>query len=742
LKRTEYVNWDGNTAADAADIAVPHFIAPVRLLVVAIAFGLLVSSLMIWIALHQPWLGLTLQLDAANNRVTVTRAQGPSQAIPAGTQIASIAGASDRIDFAAMDFTIEPAGGLATFQDHATFLARQDRIAHIVASDRVDLVGSDGRHWQVTPQPARPVSNLPVDFWVQIFVGFFAWTVSASVWVFRPQEASARYLLLTGLSTLVFASFAAVYSTRELALPALLFRTLNDLNFLGGSLFAAGLVSLLLYYPRRLAPRWVGLAVVGVFVVWFVAQEIGLFTSMTIARRLLVMMALVATFVLAGIHWAATRADPIARAALQWFLLSWLAGASIFGFFILLPQMFGVDTSFLQGYGFTLFLLVYAGLAFGILRFRLFSLGDWWARSLLWIGSVVVLIGLDLAFVFGLQLSGDLSLALSLLICGLIWLPLRGWIWSRVFRLNDVNDRTLFKDVITVALAPRGQAQTLQWRRMLEQVFEPLNIDRAGPVGAAALEQDGLALVVPAVDTLPAMRLRFARGGRRLFGPGDARLAGQLADMLSYAIESRASFEAGAAQERSRIASDIHDNVGARLLSALHSDGEARKNGLISESLADLRSIVNDAASPGASLAEALANLRYETAERLAAQNIALDWPVADLPERAAPTSLIHTLRSIIRECASNTLKHARASRLSVRIEIDRAGIALVVSDDGIGFDTAKTFTGHGLAIMRRRVAAVHGDIEWTTNGEGQVQLKVRLDANPASEQDVSHGAP
>src|SRR5690606_35316906 len=126
-----------------------------------------------------------------------------------------------------------------------------------------------------------------------------------------------------------------------------------------------------------------------------------------------------------------TSKDPVARAALQWFLLSWMAGTVLFTRFILLAQMFGVDTSPLQGYAFLLFLLVYGGLSFGILRFRLFELGDWWRRAAVWTGTVVVLVVLDLFFVTRLHLSLELSISLALIVCGLVWLPLRSYVWGR-----------------------------------------------------------------------------------------------------------------------------------------------------------------------------------------------------------------------------------------------------------------------------------------------------------------------
>jgi hypothetical protein len=250
---------------------------------------------------------------------------------------------------------------------------------------------------------------------------------------FRRREASARYLLLSGFSTLIFAPLAGVYSTRELALSAPTFRALSDLNFFGGCLYCATMVALLWVYPRPLRrARVVGPAIVLAYVGWFAAQALGAFDSMVVARRLPVFAAIFATFALSFLKWRATRSDPLARAAFSWFLLSWLVGPSLFVSLMMVPRLFGIRTDALQGYGFLLFLLVYGGLAFGILRFRLFQLGEWWFRIFTWLLGALMLFVVDLALIALFALPASASLGLSLLACGFLWMPLRGFLWTRM----------------------------------------------------------------------------------------------------------------------------------------------------------------------------------------------------------------------------------------------------------------------------------------------------------------------
>ena len=701
--------------------------APIHVLAAAVAVALGMAALVIFLAHSQPWMGLRLAYDGEKGAAVVRAAAGPAAAVPRGVRLSGIEGGGERMAFAANDFVVEPDGSLGTYDAYETFLARQARLARIQASPEVVLRAEDGRSWSVRPLPQRPLSTLPPDFWVQVFVGVAAWLISAGIWSFRMNETSARYLLLSGWSTLMFAPFAAVYSTRELALAALPFRILSDLNFLGGSLFAASLASLLLYYPRKLAPRWVGWAVVGVFLAWFAAQEAGLFADMTLARRLLVVVALLATFVLSGVHWRATRRDPVARAALQWFLMSWVVGVAIFVLGVLAPQMFGVDTSGLQGYGFLVFLLVYGGLAFGVVRFRLFDLGEWWMRIMLWTVSVLLLIAFDLAFALGLHLSAGLSLSLALLLCGVVWLPTRGWLWNRLFVRAAVSERAQFEGVVEIALAAEPDRQVERWRALLHDLFDPLHIRAAGPIQAVALEDHGLRLAIPGEGELPALRLEYAHAGRRLFNRRDEARARELAGMLRHVLESRNAYEEGVAMERRRIARDVHDNIGAQLLHALHSGGE-RKDRLIRETIADLGDIINDASRAASTLDEALGDLRYETAERVEAGGLALDWPLdADLDAPPDPV-LVHTVRAVVRETVSNALKHAGATAIRVRAGKADGMLVLAVEDDGRGFDPQAPGTGAGLANLRSRVAALEGRIAWTAGPEGVgTRVNVRL---------------
>jgi two-component system sensor histidine kinase DevS len=708
----------------------PGGLPPAAVMSAAVAVGLAVVGVVLLLAHAQPWLGVSL-LSAPEGGVVVVESTGPAAGIPEGTRILAIAGNDREIELKALDLVIEPDGSMGDYQTYREFLSRQDRLADILASGEVRLTTADGRVETLVPdQRGRPFTSFPPVFWVQLVVGLVAWLVSATVFAFRPKDAAARYLLLSGAATLLFSPAAAIYSTRELALDGTLFHWAGDLNFFGGSLFIASFIALLLHYPRPLGPRWAGLLVVALFVGWFVAQQVGVFESMTFARRFLVVAGVCMTFILAGIHWFRTGRTPVERAALQWFLLSWMLGTSAFVLFILLPQLFGVDTSPLQGYAFLLFLLVYGGLAFGILRYRLFELGIWWRRIAVWTLTVLLLVVLDMLFLLGLRMSPGMSLSLTLLVCGVVWLPLRTWMWQRIRGARETHPAEWFGRVMDVALAPSEGARDDRWRKLLEEIFSPLGVENEERGRSAVLiEDDGLSMSVPAVGGLPSLRLKFAAGGRRLFSRKDATLAGELVKSLEHAIASRSAYESGVAEERSRIARDIHDNIGAQLLAALHSDSAERKDARIRESLEDLRSVINDFPAEALTLDEAFGELRAESSERLSSAGISLRWEGDGCDRTVLESSIVHALRSILREAVSNVIRHSGARHACVTVAHGGNSLRVSIGDDGVGSGDFDDHRGNGLANMRARLARLGGSLEIRRPERGtQLDIHIPLD--------------
>ena len=182
------------------------------------------------------------------------------------------------------------------------------------------------------------------------------------------------------------------------------------------------------------------------------------------------------------------------------------------------------------------------------------------------------------------------------------------------------------------------------------------------------------------------------------------------------------------AEERERIYADLHDDLGAKLLQLIHTANDPRQADLARAVLQDLRDVVTRSRGEPGTLGDVLADIRSEATQRLAAVKIALDWQeeddLADPP--LSQHQSLHLFR-IVREAISNTIRHAGATRLRVRVDATNDRLTLELSDDGIGRGSAGR--GRGTHNMRERAKELDGNVTWRdATGHGtKVILSVAL---------------
>ncbi|MBJ7574627.1 sensor histidine kinase [Luteimonas sp. MC1828] len=191
--------------------------------------------------------------------------------------------------------------------------------------------------------------------------------------------------------------------------------------------------------------------------------------------------------------------------------------------------------------------------------------------------------------------------------------------------------------------------------------------------------------------------------------------------------------------ERTRISRELHDLLGHHLTAlslnlevANHlTSGKAQEHVSQAHTLArlllsDVREAVsqirgNEAIDMAATLLPLADNVPGLTVD------ISLPRPfLLDDPERA------HVLLRCTQEIITNTVRHAQASILRLRYQVERGAVRLEARDDGRG---AEGFTaGNGLRGMRERLAAYGGEVAAETSpGQGFV-LRLRLPLDDATD--------
>lgn len=210
-----------------------------------------------------------------------------------------------------------------------------------------------------------------------------------------------------------------------------------------------------------------------------------------------------------------------------------------------------------------------------------------------------------------------------------------------------------------------------------------------------------------------------------------ARLIAELED--THARLSEAHQRQGAADERERLARDIHDTL-AQGFASIVVLAEAARSGLEAEhrsaqqlrsieatareNLAEARDLVGTAQVSG-SVADTLRRVldRFTEDTGLTVLTDLADVD-CDQPTRIA-------LLRCTQESLANVRKHAHASTVSVTLVQSGDEVELEITDDGIGF-TASRSPGFGLDGMRKRLAELGGELTVTSSpGDGTRALAV-----------------
>ena len=198
-----------------------------------------------------------------------------------------------------------------------------------------------------------------------------------------------------------------------------------------------------------------------------------------------------------------------------------------------------------------------------------------------------------------------------------------------------------------------------------------------------------------------------------------------------YAYQERLA-EAAAAEERRRIARELHDGL-AQELAFVAAQGRAlsRRPDAI-----DIKYLSAAAERALDESRRAIALLTHPPDERL---DLALVQTVEELVSRTGRRARFdveegievtpktrEALLRIVREAVTNASRHGHARMIDVELH-NTNGIRLKIADDGIGFDPAELGdgTGFGLTTMRARTRDLGGTLTITPRPEGGTEVEV-----------------
>ncbi|HET7371602.1 MAG TPA: hypothetical protein VFK45_12285 [Gammaproteobacteria bacterium] len=622
----------------------------------------------------------------------------------------------------AVDVMREP-DNLPEFAAYNYFHSRQDALDNILSASVVRVRLASGAVLRIQPQATRPWTSLSAGFWLLAGFGVLAFLIAAGVWASSDDadtRTPVRLLGLSGTGFILTAISSAIYIERELALDPVWFHPLELVNQAGILLFAIAGSAMLWCYPRRLTRfplHWAMLAAgalvwLNLLVQWRNLPIHNVYIPLFTAYLLAVGLSLV--------QWRRTRGDPLARAALKWLMLSIFltTGVALLLFFV--PVVFGgrpLSSAVATG---GIGLLMFIGLAAGVLRYRLFDLERWWLDIWLWFGAAVAVLGMDALFVFALGVIPLRAFGLAIIIVGWLYIPLRGRLW-KTFRSdsNDWWDQHLPVTLEEVFSAPNRAAFLQRWRHFLHRTFRPLDTRTVeSEVKGAVILGNGVCLRVPPLGAGPAVDLLYQQRGTRLFTREDARLADTFVALATRSLHAFEARERGVARERERIMRDLHDDVGASLLTLSRRCDEPKNAALAGRALETLRDVVHSMTLDAErTLPEAVADWRIKVVTQLEDAGVEFGWHV-NVPLPEVPLSgrqYVHIGR-ILQEAVSNLLKHAAASHATFDFAVNEGVLRLRVANDGVKPGAAGV--GRGLKNIAARAAELNGRVDHRVEGE------------------------
>jgi len=322
-------------------------------------------------------------------------------------------------------------------------------------------------------------------------------------------------------------------------------------------------------------------------------------------------------------------------------------------------------------------------------------------------------------------------------------------------------------DLPLQGMAKSGDALTLEWKELFsvgeggvhavnyglippgDYVFQVM---AASPEGALTTEHATLAISIPTVFWKTPGFLTLAG----LTGAG--ALATWVRHMTRRRLQRRLEQleqQRALERERSRIAQDIHDDLGARLtrinllsqsaLSKIQGDQPAL------EETQRIRALANDLTRTLDEVVWAV-DPRHDTLDSLVAYladytegfldgsgtRPRFEWPIR-LPPGTVAAGIRHNLFLAFKEALNNVAKHAKASEVRITLDLLPGGFRLALADNGVGFEVnerpsirpaAEPSRRRGLENLRHRIETSGGRFEIaSTPGTGTtVRFTVFLD--------------
>jgi PAS domain S-box-containing protein len=254
------------------------------------------------------------------------------------------------------------------------------------------------------------------------------------------------------------------------------------------------------------------------------------------------------------------------------------------------------------------------------------------------------------------------------------------------------------------------------------------------------------------VQERPIGWLSLHHGQPQAYAPHHVALAQTIANQAATAIQNARLYgqarRLAALEERQRLARELHDSVsqvlygvglGARtgraLLDRAAVAPELRASlaepldyvlSLAEAGLAEMRALIFELRPDSLEREGLVAALTRQGAALRARHKLAVHTKFCKEPP--VPFELKEAFYRIAQESLNNAVKHARAGRVEIRLDMSQGELMLEVADDGVGFDPEVEYSGHmGLNSMRERASQIGAVLEIESGAGKGTRVRVRV---------------
>lgn len=196
-------------------------------------------------------------------------------------------------------------------------------------------------------------------------------------------------------------------------------------------------------------------------------------------------------------------------------------------------------------------------------------------------------------------------------------------------------------------------------------------------------------------------------------------------------------------KERTEIGKELHDNVNQILgasnlyINTAMTDEELRQDllerstELVSKAINEIRKISKSLITPGLreiGLIESIEDIIDDV--KLAGVQMQIELDLQNISEEQIEDRRKLTLFRIVQEQLNNIMKHARATRVLIRLSIEGPDIVLTVTDNGVGFEPDRHRKGVGITNIISRTELFNGKVEIVSAPNDGCTLSVSLPAS------------